>query len=103
MEPAPEGSGEAKPAASGSGEAEPAHLGVGWSYSRALDCSDESMLMSISSSSSGTLVLVPDSSLRAYGGVEYSFRGFSEWDDSEGLGLLLSPTVCPSDSDSLSS
>ena len=26
-----------------SDEAELAHLGVGWSYSRALDCSDESM------------------------------------------------------------
>ena len=36
------------------------HLGVDWSYSHALDCSDESMLMVISSSSSGTLVLVPD-------------------------------------------
>jgi len=34
--------------------------GVGWSYSRALDCLDESMLMVISSSSLGTLVLVPD-------------------------------------------
>jgi len=39
---------------------EPTHLGVGWSCSHALDCLDESMLMTISSSSSGTLVLVPD-------------------------------------------
>ena len=76
-----------------SGEAELAHLGVGWSCSRTLDCSDESMLMVISSSSSGTLVLVPDSSLRAYEGVEYSFGGFSKQEDSEGLGLLLSPTA----------
>ena len=75
------------------GEAKLAHLGVGWSYSRALDCLDESMLMVISSSSLGTLVLVPDSSPRAYGGVEYSFGGFSEWEDYEGLGLLLSPTA----------
>ena len=66
----PEGSGETEPPTQSSddvgpptqrsGEAEPAHLGVGWSSSRALDCSDESMLMTISSSSSGTLVLVPD-------------------------------------------
>ena len=33
---------------------------VGWSCSRALDYSDESMLMVIRSSSLGTLVLVPD-------------------------------------------
>ena len=58
------------------------------------------MLMTISSSL-GTLVLVPDSSPRAYGGVEYSFEGFSEWEDSEGLGLPLSPTACPGDGDSL--
>ena len=67
---APEGSGEmelptqrpgeAEPPTQRSGEAEPAHLGVGWSCSRALDCSDVSMLMVISSSSSGTLVLVSD-------------------------------------------
>jgi len=43
-----------------SSEAELACLGVSWSCSRALDCSDESMLMVISSSYSGTLVLVPD-------------------------------------------
>ena len=36
------------------------HLRVGWSYSHALDCSDESMLMVISSSSLGTRVLVSD-------------------------------------------
>ena len=72
------------------GNAEPAHLGVGWSYSHALDCSDELMLMVIRTSSSGTLVLVLDSSPRAYGGVEYSFGGFSKWEDSKGLGLLLS-------------
>ena len=53
------GRGETNP--QGSCEAEFAHLGVGWSYSRALDCSDELMLMVISSSSD-TLVLVPDSS-----------------------------------------
>ena len=35
-------------------------LGVGWSYGHTLDYSDESMLMIISSSSLGTLVLVPD-------------------------------------------
>ena len=66
---APEGSGdqepptqrpsEAEPPTQRSGEAEPAHLWVGWSCSHALDCSDESMLMTISSYSSGTLVLVP--------------------------------------------
>ena len=50
-------SSEAKPAL------ELAHLGVGWSCSRTLDYSDESMLMVISSSSSGTLVLVPDTLL----------------------------------------
>ena len=99
----PKGSGEAEPAPKGLGEAEPAHLGVGWSYSRALDCSNESMLMTISSSSSGTLVLVPDSSPRAYGGVQYSFEGFYEWEDSKGLGLLLSPMACPGDGNSLSS
>ena len=86
-----------------SGEAELAHLGVGWSCSHALDCSDESILMVISSSSSGTLVLIPDSSPRARGGVEYSFGGFSEWEDFEGLGLLLLPTACPRGGDSLSS
>ena len=69
------------------------HLGVDWSCSHALDCLDESMLMTISSSSLGTLVLVPDSSPRACGGVEYSFGGFSKQEDSEGLGLLLSPTA----------
>ena len=53
------------------------------------------MLMVISSSSSGTLVLVPNSSPRAYGGVEYSFRGFSEQEDSEGLGLLFLPIASP--------
>ena len=68
------------------------HLGVGWSCSHALDYSDESMLIVISSSSLGTLVLIPNSSLRAYGGVEYSFKGFSEREDSKGLGLLLLPT-----------
>ena len=62
---------------------------VGSSRSRALDCSDESMLMVISSSSSGTLVLVPDSSPRACGGVENSVGGFSEREDSDGLGLLF--------------
>ena len=77
-----------------------AHLGVGWSYSHALDCSDESMWMVISSSL-GTLVLVLDSSPRACGGVEYTFRGFFKREDSEGLGLLLSPTTYPRDSDSL--
>ena len=77
----------------GSSEVEPAHLGVGWSCNRALDCLDESMLMTISSSSLGTLVLVPDSSPRACGGVENSFGCFSEWEDSDGLGLLLSPTT----------
>ena len=87
----------------GSSKAEPAHLGVGWSYSHALDCSNELMLMTISSSTSGTLVLVPDSSRRTYGGVEYSFGGFSERGDSEGFGLLLSPMACPRDGDSLSS
>ena len=51
------GRGGARPQSSG--EAEPAHMGVDWSCSHALDCSDESMLMTISSSS-GTLVLVPD-------------------------------------------
>ena len=61
-----------------SGEVDFACLGVGWSCSRALDRSDKSTLMVISSSSSGTLVLVPDSSPRAYGGVEYSFEGFFE-------------------------
>ena len=76
-----------------SDEAELVHLGLGWSCSRALDCSDESMLMVISSSSLGTLVLVPDSSPRAYRGVEYSFGGFSQREDSEGLGLLLLPTA----------
>ena len=75
------------------GEAELVHPGVGWSCNRALDCSDESMLMVISSSSSGTLVLVPNSSPRAYGGVEYSFGGFFEQEDSKGFGLLLLPTA----------
>ena len=42
------------------GEVGLALLGMGWSYSRALGCSDESMLMIISSFSLGTLVLVPD-------------------------------------------
>ena len=79
------------------------HLVISWSCSHALDCLDESMLMTISSSSSGTLVLVPDNSPRASGGVEYSFRGFFEWEDSKGLGLLLSPMACPRDGDSLSS
>ena len=102
-EPLTQMPGEAEPPTQRSGEAEPAHLGVGWSCSRALDYSDESMLMTISSSSSGTLVLVPDSSLRTYGGVEYFFGGFSKWEDSEGPGLLLSPTACPRDCDSLSS
>ena len=89
------GSGEVKPAlcSLGSDEVEPVHLGVDWGRSRALICSDASMLMVISPSSSGTLVLVPDSSPRACGGVEYSFGGFSEQEDSEGLGLLLSPTA----------
>ena len=63
------------------GEAELVHLGVGWRCSRALDCSDKSMLMVIISSSLGTLVLVPDSSPRACRGVEYSFGGFSEQED----------------------
>ena len=49
------------------------------------------MLMTISSSSLGTLLLVHDSSPRAYGGVEYSFEGFFEREDSEGLGLFCSP------------
>ena len=67
---APEGSGETEPPTQRpgevgpptqrSGEAEPAHLGVGWSCSRTLNYSDESMLMTISSSSLDTLVLVPD-------------------------------------------
>ena len=59
------------------------------------------MLMTISSSSSGTLVLVLDRGSRACGGVEYSFRGFSKREDSEGLDLLLSPMACPGDGDSL--
>ena len=67
--------------------------GVCWSCSRALDCSDESMLMTVSSSSSGTLELVPDSSPQACGGVDYSFGGFFEQEDSKGLGPLLLPTA----------
>ena len=67
------------------------HPGVGWSCSYALDCSEESMLMVISSSSSCTLVLVPDSSPRTCGGVEYSFGGFSEWEDSEGSSFFCFP------------
>ena len=51
------GRGGANP--QGSGEAEFAHLGVGWSCSRTLDFSDESMLMVISYSFSDILVLVP--------------------------------------------
>ena len=58
-EPPAQRSGKPGPPTQRSGEAEPAHLGVCWSYSRALGCSDESILMIISSSS-GTLVLVPD-------------------------------------------
>ena len=57
--------------ASVSGEVEFAHLGVGWSCSCALDCSDESMLMVISSSSPGTLVLVPDNERRE---LPYCYR-----------------------------
>ena len=57
------GSGEAEIAASRLGKAEPTHLGVDWSCRHALDCSVESMLMTISFSSSGTLVLVPDNNL----------------------------------------
>ena len=87
--------------ASVSSEAELAHLGIGWSCSHALDCLDKSMLMVISSSSSGTLVLVLDSSPQAYGGVEYFYGGFFKLEDSEGLGLLLLPTACPRDGDSL--
>ena len=70
MELAPKGSGEAEPVVLGSseaehkpkgpGEMEAAHLGAGWSRSHALDCSDELMLITISPSSLGTLVLVPD-------------------------------------------
>ena len=60
MEPPTQRSSEAGPPTQRSDEAEPAHLGVGWSCSRALDYSDESMLMVIRSSSLGTLVLVPD-------------------------------------------
>ena len=63
--------------------------GVERSCRRALDCSVESMLMTISSSSLGTLVLVSDSSPRACGGVEYSFVGFFGWRDFEGFDLLL--------------
>jgi len=51
------------------------------------------MLMIISSPYLGTLVLVPDSSPQAYGGVEYSFGGFFKREDPKGLGLLLSPTA----------
>ena len=36
-----------------------------------------------------SLISIPDSSPRACGGVEYSFGGFSGWEDSEGLGLLF--------------
>ena len=36
-----------------------------------------------------SLISIPDSSPRAYGGVEYSFGGFSGREDSEGLGLLF--------------
>ena len=91
-EPAPKELGEAETTPKGSGEMEPHPIGlarwsplpevgrgeahaprVGWSYSHAFDSSDESMLMTISSSSLGTLVLVPDSSPRAYGGAENSF------------------------------
>ena len=42
------------------GEAKLAHLGGGWRCSHALDYSDESMLMVISSSSLDSLVLVPN-------------------------------------------
>ena len=54
------GSDKVEIVAMGSGEVELAHLGVGWSCSYALDYLDESMLMTISSSSLSTLVLVPD-------------------------------------------
>ena len=50
-------SGEVEPTALRLGDVEPVCLGVRWSCSRTLDCSDESMLMVISSSSLGTLVI----------------------------------------------
>ena len=78
-----------------------AHLGVGWSCSRTLDYLR--FLSMVISSSLGTLVLVPDSSPRAYEGVEYSFGDFSKSEDSESPDLLLLPVACPGDSDSLSS
>jgi hypothetical protein len=45
--------------------------------------------MIISSLSSATLVLIPDSSPRAYGGVGYSFMGFFVWKDSGMSARLL--------------
>ena len=36
-----------------------------------------------------SLILIPDSSPRAYGGVGYSFIGFFGWRDFEGFDLLL--------------
>ena len=40
-------------------------------------------------------------SAQAYGGVEYSFGGSFEREDSVGPGFLLSPTAWPGDGDSL--
>ena len=51
------------------------------------------MLIVISFSSLGTLVLVLDSSPQDREGVEHSFKGFSEREDSKDLGLLLLPTA----------
>ena len=51
-----------------------AHLVVSWSYSHALDYSKESMLMVISSSSSGTLVLVSDTCFHHFSIHHMSFN-----------------------------
>jgi hypothetical protein len=45
--------------------------------------------MTISPPSLGTLISVPDSSPRAYGGVGYSFVGFPVWGNSGVAACLL--------------
>ena len=88
MEPMALRPGETELAVLRSGEMEPVALGSGETFYNILLHPGKSA-WALTDLLWVSLISIPDSSPRAYGGVEYSFGGFFEREDSEGLGLLF--------------
>jgi hypothetical protein len=76
-EPPPGGSGEVSSTPKGSGDTEPVLEGSDWDATTLTIVPDRLRLMSFNSCLMGTLILVPDSSPLACGGVGHSSIGFT--------------------------